>query len=223
MGRSPKKPITKQLWFWPVIGLFAIGAIAGMGDNEAQEKLPVKPDKSIVQADASSRSYLPDVSDSVEDAKNSTLISENYSSNENDTSDPEEVEAPDTEPATQNETEQNMGHQETQTPDQDAETDRNIVPQPDLGPDLERNPEPKPDPNPESVITPEPAKNTNAAGKDRRSNWANGAYLGSKESTKYHDYECRAAKNILPENEIWFSSEEDAQASGYSRCGNCWK
>lgn len=66
-------------------------------------------------------------------------------------------------------------------------------------------------------------KNINSAGKERRSNWSSGAYLGSTESTKYHDYECWAAKKILPENEIWFSSEEDAQAAGYSRCGNCWR
>lgn len=76
--------------------------------------------------------------------------------------------------------------------------------------------------NPAPVATPEPHKNTNSAGKDRRSNWSNGSYLGSSESDKYHDYECRAAKKILPENEVWFYSEEVAQAAGYSRCGICW-
>lgn len=76
--------------------------------------------------------------------------------------------------------------------------------------------------NSKSVSTQAPPKNTNSTGKERRSNWSSGAYLGSSESDKYHDYECRAAKNILPENEVWFSSEEDAQSAGYSRCGICW-
>lgn len=85
-------------------------------------------------------------------------------------------------------------------------------------------PEPQPSatPAPEPKETPKPTKNTNSAGKDRRCNWSSGSYLGSSESDKYHDYECRAAKAILPENEVWFSSEDSAKAAGYSRCGICW-
>lgn len=73
-----------------------------------------------------------------------------------------------------------------------------------------------------STSTQTDSGNENTTGKERRSNWASGAYLGSSESDKYHDCECRAAKNILPENEVWFSSEAEAQAKGYSRCGICW-
>lgn len=76
--------------------------------------------------------------------------------------------------------------------------------------------------NQEPVKTTDSSKNTNSVGKERRSNWSSGAYLGSSESDKYHDYECRAAKNILQENEVWFSSEAAAQAAGYFRCGICW-
>lgn len=46
-------------------------------------------------------------------------------------------------------------------------------------------------------------------------------YVGSIGSDKYHDPSCRWAKKILPENEIWFSSKEEAQAAGYSPCGTC--
>lgn len=46
-------------------------------------------------------------------------------------------------------------------------------------------------------------------------------YVGSIGSDKYHDPDCRWAKKILPENEIWFSSKEEAQAAGYSPCGTC--
>lgn len=74
----------------------------------------------------------------------------------------------------------------------------------------------------ESVVTHAPDENTNNFEKDRRNNWSDGDYLGSLESDKYHNFECRAAKKILPENEIWFSSEESAKAAGYSRCGICW-
>lgn len=48
-----------------------------------------------------------------------------------------------------------------------------------------------------------------------------GVYVGSIDSDKYHNPGCRFAKEILPENEIWFDSTEDAQNSGYSPCGGC--
>lgn len=48
-----------------------------------------------------------------------------------------------------------------------------------------------------------------------------GVYVGSIDSDKYHNPGCRFAKEILPENEIWFDSVEDAQNSGYSPCGGC--
>ena len=50
---------------------------------------------------------------------------------------------------------------------------------------------------------------------------SSGAYVGSVDSDKYHNPGCRFAKEILPENEIWFDSAEDAQNSGYSPCGGC--
>ena len=50
---------------------------------------------------------------------------------------------------------------------------------------------------------------------------SSGVYVGSVDSDKYHNPSCRFAKEILPENEIWFDSIEDAQNSGYSPCGGC--
>ncbi len=46
-------------------------------------------------------------------------------------------------------------------------------------------------------------------------------FVGSIESTKYHYPDCRWAKKILPEHEIWFSSPQDAQARGYVACKVC--
>lgn len=61
--------------------------------------------------------------------------------------------------------------------------------------------------------------NTNVAG---ASNIAkkNCAFVGSKNSNKYHLPDCRYAKRIKPENIICFSDEKDAKSKGYipARC-----
>lgn len=49
-----------------------------------------------------------------------------------------------------------------------------------------------------------------------------GTYVGSVESDKYHYPGCRWAKNINPENEIWFKTIEEAQNKGYKPCGTCF-
>lgn len=50
-----------------------------------------------------------------------------------------------------------------------------------------------------------------------------GKYIGSILETKYHYPSCRHAKRILPENEIWFDTIEEAKADGVGRdaCGTC--
>lgn len=50
-----------------------------------------------------------------------------------------------------------------------------------------------------------------------------GQFVGSKNSTKYHLPSCRFAKKIKPENQVWFSSEEEATSKGYKPCGTCIK
>jgi deoxyribonuclease-1 len=45
--------------------------------------------------------------------------------------------------------------------------------------------------------------------------------VASKNGTKYHLVNCSGAKSIKEENKIWFASEADAQAAGYTRAGNC--
>ena len=46
-------------------------------------------------------------------------------------------------------------------------------------------------------------------------------YVGSVNSDKYHYPECRWAKKIKPENEIWFKDKDDAKAHGYVPCKVC--
>lgn len=43
-----------------------------------------------------------------------------------------------------------------------------------------------------------------------------GLFVASKNSRLYHWPWCAPAKNIKPENQIWFQSEAQAQAAGYS-------
>jgi hypothetical protein len=50
-----------------------------------------------------------------------------------------------------------------------------------------------------------------------------GKFVGSVNSNKYHLPDCPSAKKILPQNQIWFDSEEEAQKAGYVKCGSCGK
>ncbi|NLM52842.1 MAG: MBL fold metallo-hydrolase [Firmicutes bacterium] len=78
----------------------------------------------------------------------------------------------------------------------------------------------KPAPAPETQPTKEtkPAPNHEQAPKAEP---APKLYLGSIKSDKYHKPTCRHAKKILPENEIWFTSIQDAKTQGYVPCGVC--
>lgn len=49
------------------------------------------------------------------------------------------------------------------------------------------------------------------------------AFVGSKNSTKYHLPTCRWAKQIKPENIVCFASADAATAKGYSPDKNCIK
>ena len=45
-------------------------------------------------------------------------------------------------------------------------------------------------------------------------------FTASKSGEKYHWPWCSFAERIKEENRIYFNSEQEAQAAGYSRCGN---
>lgn len=61
-----------------------------------------------------------------------------------------------------------------------------------------------------------PAQNSSAVRQDC-------AFVGSKNSNKYHLPTCRFAKLIKPENVVCFSSAEDATAKGYVADKGCIK
>jgi hypothetical protein len=51
----------------------------------------------------------------------------------------------------------------------------------------------------------------------------NCSFVASKNSDKYHKPTCAIAKKIKPENQVCFSSEQEAQAKGYKQAGCCFK
>jgi PBP1b-binding outer membrane lipoprotein LpoB len=46
-------------------------------------------------------------------------------------------------------------------------------------------------------------------------------FVGSINSDKYHYPDCEWAKKIKPENQVWFSSPEEARKAGYKPCKVC--
>jgi hypothetical protein len=48
-----------------------------------------------------------------------------------------------------------------------------------------------------------------------------GAYVASKNGTKYYVPTCAGAKRIIEQNKIWFTSAAAAQDAGYAPAANC--
>jgi hypothetical protein len=46
-------------------------------------------------------------------------------------------------------------------------------------------------------------------------------YVASKNGKMYYSIGCSGAKRIKPENEVWFSTTEDAEKSGYALSSTC--
>lgn len=69
------------------------------------------------------------------------------------------------------------------------------------------------------VVVSNPPANVNLGAVENK----NCAYIGSKNSNKYHLPNCRYAKAIKPENLVCFASKEDAGKRGYQPDTNCIK
>jgi hypothetical protein len=50
---------------------------------------------------------------------------------------------------------------------------------------------------------------------------ASAPYVASRAGTKYHHISCPGAKQIKPENKIFFATKSAAEAAGYSPAANC--
>lgn len=48
-----------------------------------------------------------------------------------------------------------------------------------------------------------------------------GDYVASKTGSKYHHRSCPGAKQIKPENQVWFVTATEATAAGYTKAANC--
>ncbi|MEK7105996.1 MAG: hypothetical protein AAB895_01395 [Patescibacteria group bacterium] len=66
--------------------------------------------------------------------------------------------------------------------------------------------------SPDDVVAVEPSISNSAQ--------STGAYMGSKNGTKYYTPGCPGSKRIKPENYVWFQSVQDATLQGYTK-GSC--
>ncbi|HRH25059.1 MAG TPA: hypothetical protein PLQ20_01845 [Candidatus Paceibacterota bacterium] len=66
----------------------------------------------------------------------------------------------------------------------------------------------------------EDSQNQNSLDENSSFEKEKGAYVGSKNGTKYYTPGCPATNRIKPENYIWFQSIEDATLQGYTK-GSC--
>ncbi len=48
------------------------------------------------------------------------------------------------------------------------------------------------------------------------------AFVGSKDSDKFHKADCRLAKNIKADNKVSFATKEDAEKVNYKPCAICF-
>lgn len=121
----------------------------------------------------------------------------------------------------------------SEEPETPTETSQEEVVTPDVIDEPEEQPEvfePEPEKAP-AETAPEPQETVTAdtqtevengtVTEDTSTPQTSGTYVGSIDSDKFHKPSCRWAKEILPENEIWFDSAEDARANQYEPCGTC--
>ncbi len=71
---------------------------------------------------------------------------------------------------------------------------------------------------PASIILSETTPPERGVGMAARSS---GQFVGSKNSDKYHHTSCPGASRIKDENKVWFASQAEAEAAGYSLAANC--
>ena len=70
----------------------------------------------------------------------------------------------------------------------------------------------------------EPLANTAAVAAAKTPSYAkatDGAYVASKNGTKYYLVSCSSANRIKQENKVYFGSIAEAQAAGYEPAANC--
>lgn len=191
---SPKRPIYQRPWFVALVIVLLLGALASAcsGDDSAPADDPADQQEETLPAE--DQAAAPEDAEPTEEeipAEAPEAVQESQ----------EPAQAP----------ESVQGTLEAQDPAQGAETSAGepTAPQESVSqPEPEPDPEPAPTPQPQPE--PAPQENTQKTG-----------YVGSIDSDKYHSPGCRWAKKILPENEIWFATKEEAQAAGYSPCGTC--
>lgn len=62
---------------------------------------------------------------------------------------------------------------------------------------------------------------TNRAVSSEQPMYIGGLVVASRKGRKYHFPWCPGAQHMKEANKVWFASEEDARAAGYTPAGNC--
>lgn len=75
----------------------------------------------------------------------------------------------------------------------------------------------------QSQVVGELGKNSGVTGQDSQSSPNNFYIAASKSGTRYYYQKCSGLSRIKPENLVYFDSESQAEAKGYSLAQNCKK
>ena len=71
------------------------------------------------------------------------------------------------------------------------------------------------------TITNEPKSALEGGNTTKEVNMADRRYVASKNGKMYYSPNCSGAKRIKIENQIWFSTKEDAEKSGFTLSSTC--
>ena len=203
-GSTPKKPIYQRPWFVALMVIVLLGAVgSACGSDDA-----TKSDENIVQQEET----VDKAEQETADAKTDTVDVEDPAETANTQEDPEPVQEPDSDPEPVQEPQNSLEDPQKPTTSQNTAQSTPAVSESQessgSAPAVVTPPASTPATQPEPEPAPAPTEQKTG-------------YVGSIDSDKYHSPGCRWAKKILPENEIWFATKEDAVAAGYSPCGTC--
>ncbi len=74
---------------------------------------------------------------------------------------------------------------------------------------------------PEEAAEAAPGGGPAAAGAASATDASSGAYVASKNGTRYYLPRCGGVSRIKEENKVWFATKSEAEAAGYTPAANC--
>lgn len=212
-ANKPRKPFYKRWWFAAIIAVCVIGTIGNLAGGNDKTKASVS-------------------SPSVRTEQNAEVKSPSEAKTPTETNAPSETNTPAQAGAP-------AGEEPPHTADQQQESTSVSTSANSDNPVAQSNSQDSPSADSSSAAaqtTPAAAPGQTAAtgqtpaaeqpqavsGGSATISTAEGRFVASSQSDKYHSPDCRFAKKILEVNAIWFDSVDEARAAGYSPCGVCY-